>query len=87
MEEYRITTIDNPHSPFDEFKPWLAFDTAHGYNTTELLAKISFSSEELSEADQIYRNNVAVDEILEEDITGMYMKVVRNVSNKYVSED
>ena len=35
-----LTTVDNPHSPFDEFGAWYTFDLQQGYRTSELLARI-----------------------------------------------
>lgn len=32
-EEYMLSTIDNPYSPFDEFDKWFKFDVVHGYNS------------------------------------------------------
>ena len=79
MIEARLTTIDNPYSPFDEFPQWYSFDTRHGYKTTELLARLTNRSFELSDADQEARNIAAIDEIVSEDINGLYVKVTREV--------
>ncbi len=74
-----LTTIDNPHDPFDNFKAWYGFDVAAGYHTVSYLERISFSSEELSDWDQNLANTQAVDEIVKENINGMYKKVTREV--------
>lgn len=79
MIEARLTTIDNPHSPFDDFKAWFAFDVASGYHTVSYLERITFTSEELSDYDQNLANTQAIDEIVKENINGMYMKVTREV--------
>lgn len=75
----RLTTTDNPHDPFDDFRAWYAFDEAAGYHTSGYLERISFNSEELSEWDQNLANTQAVDEIVAENINGMYKKVTREV--------
>lgn len=72
-----LTTVDNPFSPFDDYEAWFAFDTAHGYGTTAFLGRIAFSADELSEADQADAINQAIDEIVSENVTGMFRKVTK----------
>jgi hypothetical protein len=75
-----LTTTDNPYNPFTEFDEWYAFDQAAGYFTAGLLARIVKTSDELSEADQSLAIEQAIDEIVEENVLGVY----RKVSNKEV---
>lgn len=72
-----LTTVDNPYDPFTRFKEWFTFDTSHGYDTASFLARIVRTSEELSERDQQLTLERAIDEIVEENTSGMYRKVVR----------
>lgn len=67
-----LTTVDNPYNPRDEFKAWYEFDRLRGYHTTELLDRRTFSSEHLSEADQEDSRVAAIEEIVEENVSGMY---------------
>jgi len=79
MIESMLTTIDNPHSPFTHYDAWLSFDLRSGYNTNEFLARILYTSDELSEADQHQAIEDAIDEIVRENVTGVYTKVTREV--------
>ncbi len=45
--EYMLTTVDNPFSPFTQWVEWYAYDTASGYHTCALLARIAITSDEL----------------------------------------
>jgi hypothetical protein len=72
---YMLTTSDNPYDPFTSFDAWLAFDEAQGYFTTSFLARIVRTSDELSEADQSLAIDQAIDEIVEENVLGIYQKV------------
>ena len=47
-----LTTLDNPFDPSTEFQEWYAFDRLMGYNTVELLARRTFTSPNISPADQ-----------------------------------
>lgn len=78
--EYMLTTTDNPYDPFTQFDGWLAYDTVSGYNTSGLLDRITITSDELSEADQSLAIQQAIDEIVSENILGIYIKVSRNKS-------
>ena len=81
MAEHMLTTVDNPFNPFTHFDEWYAFDTANGYNTTSFLARIVVSSDELSEADQSLAIEQAIDEIVQENVLGLYRKVASNESS------
>jgi hypothetical protein len=76
--EYMLTTVDNPYNPFTQFDEWLAFDTQMGYATPSLLARITKNSDELSDPDQALSIQVAIDEIISENVTGMFRKVQRS---------
>lgn len=79
MLRSRLTTIDNPHDPFDDFKAWFAFDAQAGYHTPSFLARIVQGSDQLSEQDEEDAITFAIDEIVRENVTGVYKKVTREV--------
>jgi hypothetical protein len=76
--EYMLTTVDNPFDPFTRFDEWLAYDTRLGYDTPGMLARITKMSNELSEPDQALAVQNAIDEIVNENVSGMWRKVSRN---------
>lgn len=51
-QEFKITTFDNPFSPFTQFDEWYTFDTQYGYDTIGLLSRMMMSSNQLSVDDQ-----------------------------------
>jgi hypothetical protein len=75
IDDVMLTTIDNPWSPFTHYDEWLAFDEAHGYYSNALLARVTVSSNELSEYDQELDIIKAIDEIVTENASGMHRKV------------
>jgi len=72
MAEQLLTTVDNPYDPFTHWDEWLSFDTHAGHNTMQLLARIAKSSDELSETDQDIAFDNAIDEIMFENVSGIY---------------
>ena len=78
MDEYMLTTSDNPYNPFTNFDEWYAWDVANGYNTCAYLARVSKDSPDISPAQSNTEINNAIDEILEFNLTGNYIKVTRN---------
>ena len=52
VKEIKITTFDNPFSPFTQFDEWYQYDMRQGYDTLGTLARMTMSSHQLSEADQ-----------------------------------
>jgi hypothetical protein len=75
MAVHMLTTVDNPWDPFTQFDEWLQFDESSGYFTTQYLARLTYSSPDLSDADQSDAIEVAIDEIVEQNVNGMYRKV------------
>jgi hypothetical protein len=76
----RLTTVDNPHDPFDEYLAWFAYDTSSGYHTPTFLARILKDSDQLSDADEELANELAIDEIVKENVLGIYRKVTREIA-------
>lgn len=74
MDEYMLTTSDNPFNPYTHWDEWYAFDEAAGYHTSSYLARLVRTSDELSDADQSLAIKDAIDEILEFNLTGVYTK-------------
>lgn len=79
--ESMLTTIDNPWDPFTEFDPWYQWDTSHGYNSSQFLSRILASSHELSETDEELAIDLAIDEIVRENVNGVFVKVTREVTD------
>jgi hypothetical protein len=77
--EYMLTTVDNPYDPFTQFDEWDAYDRQAGYYTTAFLARVVRTSDELSSSEQSVAIDQAIDEIVSENVNGMYKKVSRVV--------
>ena len=78
MAEAMLSTIDNPYNPFTEYDEWYRYDQSKGYNTPSFLGRVVISSDELSEVDQQLAVEEAIDEIVKEDVLGMYVKVFKD---------
>ena len=74
-EEHMLTTIDNPYNPFNDYDLWDQWDQTKGYNTSSFLARIVVSSPDLSDAVQSEAIESAIDEIVRENVLGIYTKV------------
>lgn len=80
--QYMVTTIDNPYNPFTQYEEWLALDEALGYYTNGLLARYTYSSDDLSDDDQQSAINDGIDSLLEINPFGMYRKVTADSFGK-----
>lgn len=76
-----LTTVDNPFSPFDEFGAWYAYDVSSGYHTCELLGRIAYSSDQLSDSDEENSILRAIDEIVSENVSGVHRKITKEVED------
>lgn len=72
---YMLSTIDNPYNPHHQWDEWLAWDHDQGYYSSEFLGRIAQTSDELSDSDYELAVNDAIDEIVREDIIGVFIKV------------
>lgn len=75
-----LTTTDNPFDPFTQFDEWFDYDESKGYCTCGYLARITKSSDELSELDEGLAIESAIDEIINLNILGIYKKVSKDDS-------
>lgn len=75
MKVSMLTTLDNPFDPFKQFEDWFAFDESKGYHTCSYVARIAKTSDELSEEDEALAIEAAIDEIVKENVLGIYKKV------------
>lgn len=73
--KHMLTTIDNPFNPFTQYEEWNAYDVAQGHHTNSMLARIARLSDELSEKDYELALELAIDEIVQENVLGVHMKV------------
>lgn len=74
---YRLTTVDNPYDPFDEFTQWFLFDEEKGYHTTSYLGRVARTSDQLSDEENNREIERAIDEIIKYDFQNIYRKVKR----------
>ena len=81
MIESMLTTVDNPYDPFTQYDDWFAWDSRSGYNTQSFLARIVITSDDISVADQELAIERGIDEIVTENVNGVYKKVTREVIN------
>ena len=75
MAQHLLTTVDNPWNPFTNYDEWYTFDHDKGYDTPGLLARIANVSLELSDADLELSIDQAMDEIVQQNVNGLYVKV------------
>lgn len=78
MAEHMLTTVDNPFNPFTHYKEWNAYDVACGYHTASFLARLTHTSDDMSDADQSLAIELAIDEIVKENVLGLYKKIQQN---------
>lgn len=76
MRKVSLTTIDNPFNPILEFDSWFQFDREKGYNSSNYLARIARTSDELTDEEYNIEIERAIDEIIAHDELKMYKKVV-----------
>ena len=77
--DYRLTTLDNPYDPFEDFTSWFMYDVEKGYNTCGYLDRVSNVTEDMSQKEANKEIERAIDEIIELNPLNIYKKVKRQV--------
>ena len=77
--DYRLTTLDNPYDPFEDFTFWFMYDVEKGYNTCGYLDRVSNVTEDMSQKEASKEIERAIDEIIELNPLNIYKKVRRQV--------
>ncbi len=77
----RITTIDNPYDPFEDFNNWFLFDIEKGYYTCDKLGRLSNFSELMTEKQEKEETERTIDRLIELDPLNIYKKVEKIVKN------
>jgi len=75
--ECRLTTIDNPFNPFDDFASWFLYDSQKGYDSCSKVARVAKVANSMTEDEEIEAINNAIDEIIAADALDIYKKVYR----------
>ena len=76
MRKVALTTSDNPYDPIDDFDNWFRFDCEHNYLTCELLDRLSITSDLVSDDQNSYELERAIDTIIQLHPT-LYKKVIK----------
>ena len=80
-KEFRLTTLDNPFDPFEQFDSWFMFDVEKGYNSCGYLARIMNDTDSFSDEETNAEIERAIDEIIKYDFLNIYKKVSREVED------
>lgn len=75
----RLTTLDNPYDPFDDFYNWLLFDNEQGYNTCGYLDRIAKVTSGMTQKEVNTEIERAIDEIIAINPLHIYVKVKREI--------
>lgn len=81
MRQVMLSTIDNPFDPFDQFDSWYNYDMDKGYSSCCYLSRVAFTSDSLSDVENMREIENAIDSIIRDDPYGAYIKVVRDVED------
>ena len=72
-----ITTIDNPFDPFDDYNSWFMFDVEKGYYTSSKIGRLTKTTNDMTEKEEIEAIEKAIDRLIEIDPLDIYIKVTR----------
>lgn len=76
-----LTTVDNPYSPYEQFEDWYRFDTDKGYNSSGLLMRMAYTSDQLTDAENAYEIEQAIDQIVANDPLNIYKKIKLDIKD------
>jgi len=71
---YLLSTEDNPYNPHTQWDEWWAWDFPR-YDTLGLLGRVTVTSDELPPQLEEQAIDDAIDEIVEQNVSGVHIKV------------
>ena len=77
-----LTTFDNPYSPYEQFEEWYRYDTDHGYNSSGLLMRLAETSSQVTDNENAYEIEKAIDRIVAADPQNIYKKLKIEVKDE-----
>ena len=75
MANMMLSTIDNPFNPHIQWDEWKRYDEDKKYYTCAYLARITKTSDDLSDADYNKAVEDAINEIVKLNVNGLYIKI------------
>ena len=81
-KECRLTTVDNPVDPFDQFTSWYLFDMEKGYDCCGRVDRLANYSDDMTEYEIDSEYERAIDRLIELDVTDLFKKVTRETSKE-----
>ena len=81
-KECRLTTVDNPFDPFDQFTSWYLFDMEKGYDCCGRVDRLANYSDDMTEYEIDSEYERAIDRLIELDVTDLFKKVTREISKE-----
>ena len=76
-----LTTTDNPYNPYSQFDDWYRFDMDKGYNSCGLLMRLAYTYDQLTDAENAYEIEQAIDKIIANDPLNIYKKLKMEVED------
>ena len=80
--ECRLTTVDNPFDPFEDFTSWYLFDMEKGYDCCGRVDRLVNVSDDMTEFEVEKENERAIDRLIELDFTDTFKKVTRETEQE-----
>lgn len=75
----RLTTIDNPIDPFEDYDKWSSMDCLLGWNTEQYLDRVANTSDILPDKANDEEIERAIDEIIKYNPLHIHRKVVKEI--------
>lgn len=81
MREYRLTTVDNPFDPFEQFTSWYMFDMEKGYDCCGKIDRLANYTDDMTENEIEIEKEKAIDTLISLDFLDIFKKVTRKTTN------
>lgn len=80
---FKLTTIDNPYSPFSDWPRWYAMDLALGYDTCGLLSRMCAATDTQQDEAEVW----AIRDIIANNYSGKHVSVVPSDYDPFLKSD